>query len=60
MQDGNHADPDPEMFGVGGDDTECLGRHLKQQIVDSGWVLIRDVGDGCGQGEDDMIVRHWQ
>ena len=60
MQDRNHSDPDPEVSGVGGDDTQCLGGRLKQQIVDEGWVLIRDTGNGGGQGEDDMIVRERQ
>ena len=60
MQDGNHADSDAEMSGIGGDGAQWPGGCLEQQIIDEGSVLIRDMGDGCGQGEDDMIIRDRQ
>ena len=37
-----------------------LGRGLEQEIVDDGLVLVGNIRDGRGQGEDLMEVLHGQ
>ena len=43
-----------KMFQIGADDEHGLGGSLEQQIVDDGLVLIGEVRDCLGQGEDLM------
>src|ERR1700682_534124 len=54
------ADASAEVLWVGRDGSQCLGRGLKQDIVDDSLVLVGDIGDGRRQGEHDMEVRHRQ
>ena len=48
------------MFGVGGDGDQRLGADLEQDVVDHRLVLIGDVGDRLGQGEDDVEIGYVQ
>ena len=56
MEDGEEADLGPEVFGIGGDGAQCLGRRPKEQPIDRAPVLQREVRDGGGDGEDDVEV----
>ena len=58
MKHGGDADPGAEMFGIGGDGEQGLGRGLEQQVVDHGLVMPGDLSDRRWQGEDDVEVRH--
>ena len=60
VEHGSQADTGAEMSGVGGDGDQGLGGGLEQDAVDHRLVLVGDVGDRSGQGEDDMIVFHRQ
>ena len=56
VQDGGEADAGAEMFGIGGDGGQGLGRRLEQQIVDDGLVLESDRRDRGRHGEDDVEI----
>ena len=60
MQHGDEADPRPEVLGIGCDLEHGLGRSLEQHGVDRGLVLVGDIRDGRGQGEDLVEVLHRQ
>jgi hypothetical protein len=47
-----------EMLRIGGNGDQRLGGSFKQDVVDDGLVVIRDVGDRGRDGEHHMIVRH--
>ena len=58
MEYGKEADFSSQMFGVGSDGGQGLGRGTKQNVVDGLFVLVSDGSDLFGDGEDDMeIVR---
>jgi hypothetical protein len=44
------------MFRVGSNGQQSLGGDVEQQAIDHGLVLVGDVGDRRGQGEDHMVV----
>src|SRR5215471_21357154 len=60
MEHGGKPDAGAEMLGVGRDGDQGLGGGLEQQVIDDRLVVIGDVGDRSGQGEDDMEVGHGQ
>ena len=60
VQHAGHADPGAEVPGIGGDGRQGLGRRLEQQAVDRPLVPVRDPGDLCRQGEDDVEILHRQ
>ena len=60
MQHRGDADARAKMLGIGGDLEHGLRRGLEQDAVDRGLVLIGDAGDGRGQREDHVEVRHGQ
>jgi hypothetical protein len=45
-----------EVFGVGADNADRLGRRLEQDVVDDRLVLKRDRRDRRRHGEDDMEI----
>ncbi len=60
VEDAGKADPGTEMLGVCGDGDQGLGGALEQDAIDRGLVLVGDVADLSGQGEDHVIVWHQQ
>ena len=60
VQHGSDADARAEVFWVGGDRGQRLGRGLEQDVVDDGLVLVGDSTDRRRQGEHHVIVRHGQ
>ena len=60
MQHGGEPNAGAEVFGVGGDGDQGLGGGFEQQVIDDRLVVIGDIGDRSGQGEDDMEIRHGQ
>ena len=56
VEHGDEADLGAEMVGIGGDGEHGLGARLEQDVVEDALVLIGDVGDRLGQGEDDVEV----
>ena len=60
MENRGDADAGAEVFWVGRDGDQSLGRSLEQQIINDSLVLVGDVGDGRRQCEHDMIIRHGQ
>ena len=44
------------MLGISGDGGECYRGSVEQQIVNHRLVLIGEFANGCGEGEDDVIV----
>src|SRR6266481_125043 len=58
VQDGEKADLCPQMFGIGSDGGQGLGRGSEQNAVDEIFVLVSNGRDLFGEREDDMkIVR---
>src|SRR5438874_8911246 len=53
---GKEADFSSQMFGIGSDGGQGLGRGTKQNAVDDLFVLVSDGSDLFGDGEDDMKV----
>ena len=53
---GKEADFSSQMFGIGGDGGQGLGRSTKQNAVDDLFVLVSDGSDLFGDGEDDMEI----
>ena len=49
-----------EAFGVAGDSKQCLGGEAKQNVVDNGFVVESEEGDGFRDGEHDLEVFHGQ
>ncbi len=60
MQHGDEAGPRAKVLWIGPDRQHGLRRSLEQQIVDNGLVLVGDIRDCLGQGEDLMEVLHRQ
>ena len=56
MQHGDEAGPGAKVLGIGPNGQHGLGGCLEQQIVDDSLVLVSDVRDCFGQGEDLMEV----
>jgi hypothetical protein len=54
------ADAGTKVLGIGGDPDQRLGRHVEQQAVDHGLVLVRDVGDRRRQREHHVVILHRQ
>ena len=52
----SHTNPCSEMFWIGGDSQQRLGRSLEQQAIDRCLVLICNVGDLGWQREDNVEV----
>ena len=57
VEHGKEADLGTEMFGIGRDGGQSLGRGSEQDAVDDIFVLVRHGGDRFGEGEDDMKIR---
>ena len=60
VEDGENADADAEVFGIGRDGDQGLGRCLEQDVVDRGLVVVGDVGDLRRQRKHDVEVWDWQ
>ncbi len=56
MEHRGDADPCAEMLALGGNGERGLGAGSHQQVVDDPFVLVRDVGDLCRQGEDEVEI----
>jgi hypothetical protein len=56
VENGEDADAGAEMFGIGRDGDQGLGRGLEQDVVDHGLVLVGDVANCRRQSEDDVEV----
>jgi hypothetical protein len=55
---GEKADLGAQMFGIGSDGGQGLGRGAEEHAVDEIFVLVSDGSDLLGNREDDMkIVR---
>lgn len=54
------ADARTKVFEIGGGGQQGLGGRFEQDRVYRGLVLVGDVGDRRWQGEDEMVVGHWQ
>ena len=52
----SHTNPCSEVFWIGGDSQQRLGRSLEQQAIDRCLVLICNVGDLGWQREDNVEV----
>src|SRR5262249_37540981 len=55
-QHGSEPNARAEVLGGGRDDDQGVGSGLEQEIIEDRLVLIGDVGDRSGQGEDDMEI----
>ena len=53
---GEKADLGAQMFGIGSDGGQGLGRGSEQNAVDEIFVLVSDGSDLFGNGEDDMEI----
>ena len=60
MEDGEEADFHAEAFRVAGDGEQCPGSGAEQNVVDGGFVVEGDAGDGFRDSEDDVKVFHRQ
>ena len=60
MKDRNHASPGTKVLGVGGDLDHSVRAGPHQQIVDLAFVLMRNIGNGFWQGEDEVEIPHGQ
>ena len=56
VEHGEEADLGTEMFGIGSDGGQGLGRGSEQDAVDDIFVLVSHGGDLFGEGEDDMKI----
>ena len=56
MEYSEKADLGSQMFGIGSDGGQGLGRGAKQNAVDDLLVLVSDGSDLFGDGEDDMKI----
>jgi hypothetical protein len=57
VEHGEEADLGAEIFGIGSDGRQGLGRGSEQNAVDEIFVLVSNSGDRFGEGEDDMKIR---
>ena len=60
VQDRDHAGLGAEIFGIGSDGADRLGRGLEEDIVDDRLVLKGDRCERGRHGEDEMEIRDWQ
>jgi len=60
VEDRCYANPCTKVFRIGCDLDHRVGTCPHQQIVELAFVLMRDVGDRFGQGEDKVEVSHGQ
>lgn len=60
MQHGCYADPGTKVLWVSRDLYHRVSTRPHQQVVDLSFVLMRDIGDGFGQGENEVEIPHWQ
>jgi hypothetical protein len=60
VQHRGEADSGTEVFGIGGDGDERLGRGLEQDVIDDRLVLVSDIADRGRQREDHVVVGHGQ
>ena len=60
MQDQGCGNPRPQMFRVGGDSEQGLGRGLEQDLVEHRLVGIGEIADGRRQGKDQVIIVYRQ
>ena len=60
VEHGDEADLGAEMLGSAAMVLQRLGGGPEQDVVDHRLVLESDVGDRCGQGEDDVEIGHRQ
>lgn len=56
MQQGDEADLGTQVLGSGCDGAQGLGGGVKQNVIDRGFILVRDDGDRFGQREDNVEV----
>jgi hypothetical protein len=56
MQQRNEADLSAQVFGSGGNCAQCFGGGVKQDVVDHGFILVRDGGDLLGYRENNVEV----
>lgn len=56
VENGEEADLGAEMFGIAGYRKQGLGGGAKENAVDFTWVVESDLGDGFGDGEDNVEV----
>jgi len=56
MKNGDHPGLGAEVLWIGTDDADRLGRCLEQDVVDDGFVLEGDGGDGRRHSEDDVEI----
>ena len=60
VQHGKEADLRTEMFGIGRDGSQRLGRGPEENAVDHLLVLVGDRGDLFRHGKDDVKIRNLQ
>lgn len=60
MKDRNHASPGTKVLGVGGDLDHCVCARAHEQVVDLAFVLMRNIRNLFGQGEDEVEIPHGQ
>ena len=56
MEYDEEADLSSQMFGIGSNGGQGLGRGTKQNTVDNLFILVSDGSDLFGDGEDDMEI----
>ena len=56
MEYGKEADFSSQMFRIGSDGSQGLGRGAKQDAVDDLFVLVSEGSDRFGDGEDHMEI----
>jgi hypothetical protein len=56
MEYGKEPDLGSQVFGIGSDGGQGLGRGSKQNAVNDLFVLVSDGSDLFGDGEDDMKI----
>ena len=60
VQDQGDTDRGAEVTRIGGDRAQCLGGECEQQTIDDLLVGVGDGADRRGQGEDHVVIVHWQ
>jgi hypothetical protein len=56
MQQGNETDLGTQVFGSGRDGAQGLGGGVKQEVINHGFILVRDDGNLLGQREHNVEV----
>ena len=60
VQHQGHPDAGTQVLRIGGDRAQRLGGDVEQKTIDELLVGVGDGADGCGQGEDHVVIRHGQ